>query len=47
VPLMISLHQCLRAGQGLAEALCSVRRETAADPVSQAAALSLLAFGAG
>jgi hypothetical protein len=47
VPLMISLHQCLRAGHSLAEALGNVRRETAADPVSQAAALSLLAFGAG
>jgi tetratricopeptide (TPR) repeat protein len=47
VPLMISLHQCLGAGQTLAEALRNVRREAAADPIRQAAALSLLAFGAG
>ncbi len=46
VPLMMSLHQCLRAGQGLAEAMCSVRRESTGDPIQHAAAASLLALGA-
>ena len=46
VPLMMSLHRCLRAGQGLAEAMCSARRESAGDPIRHAAAVSLLALGA-
>lgn len=47
VPLMVNLHRCLRAGQGLAAALCSVRRDAVGHPVQVAAALSLLTFGAG
>jgi Tfp pilus assembly protein PilF len=47
VPLMVALHQRLRAGESLAQSMYSVRREAAADPAQQAAALSLLAFGAG
>jgi tetratricopeptide (TPR) repeat protein len=47
MPLMVTLHRCLRAGQGLAEAMCTVRRDASGDPVVQAAATSLLALGAG
>jgi tetratricopeptide (TPR) repeat protein len=47
VPLMVSLHRHLRAGQSLAESLCSVRQDAAGDPVQQVAATSLLALGAG
>ena len=47
VPLMVSLHRHLRAGQSLAEAMHSVRQDRAGDPVQQAAAMSLLALGAG
>ena len=46
VPLMVSLHQHLRAGESLAEALCSVRMGVT-DPIQQATAVSLIALGAG
>jgi tetratricopeptide (TPR) repeat protein len=47
VPLMVRLHQHLRAGQGLAESMYSVRRTATEDPAERAAAVSLLALGAG
>jgi tetratricopeptide (TPR) repeat protein len=47
VPLMVSLHRRLRAGQSLAEAMYSVRLDAASDPVQQVAAISLVALGAG
>jgi CHAT domain-containing protein len=47
VPLMVSLHQYLRSGQSLAEAMCSVRRDVDGDVTQQAAAISLLPLGAG
>ncbi len=46
VPMMVDLHRYLRAGQTLAEALYSVRRELSDDPVQQATAVSLLTLGA-
>jgi hypothetical protein len=46
MPLMMSLHQCLRAGQSLAEAMCSVRRDSTGDVIEHAAAASMLALGA-
>jgi tetratricopeptide (TPR) repeat protein len=47
VPLMVSLHRHLLAGQSLAEAMYNVRQDTADDPVQQVAAISLVALGAG
>jgi tetratricopeptide (TPR) repeat protein len=47
VPLMVQLHKHLRAGRGLAEAMYSVRHGATGDPVQHAAAVSLLALGAG
>jgi tetratricopeptide (TPR) repeat protein len=47
VPLMVHLHECVAAGQSLAEAACSVRRDAAADPAQRAAALALLTLGSG
>jgi len=47
VPMMVDLHRYLRAGQTLAEAMCSVRRELTGDPIQQATAVSLVALGAG
>jgi len=47
VPLMVSLHQYLRAGQSLAESMYSVRRDITGDLAQQAAAMSLLTLGAG
>jgi tetratricopeptide (TPR) repeat protein len=47
VPLMVNLHRRLRAGQSLAEAMRSVRQDAAGDPVRHAAAMSLVALGAG
>lgn len=47
VPLMVNLHRCLRSGQSLAESMYSVRQDHGGDPYQQAAALSLLALGAG
>jgi CHAT domain len=46
VPVMVSLHRHLRAGQTLAESMCSVRRDLSGDPVQQATAASLVALGA-
>jgi CHAT domain-containing protein len=46
VPVMVDLHRHLRAGQTLAEAMCSVRRGLNGDPVQRAAADSLVALGA-
>ena len=36
VPLMVGLHRHLRAGQSLAEAMCSVRQELTGDPIQRA-----------
>ena len=47
VPLMVNLHRHLRTGLGLAQALQRARRDTAGDPLQQAAALSLVTLGAG
>jgi CHAT domain-containing protein len=47
VPVMVDLHRCLRAGQSLAEALCSVRRDLAGDLIQHATAVSLVTLGAG
>jgi tetratricopeptide (TPR) repeat protein len=47
VPLMVALHERLRAGQSLAEALLGARDRFDCDPAERAAALSLLALGAG
>jgi len=47
VPLMVKLHRYLRAGQSLAESMYSVRQDINGDLVQQAAAMSLLALGAG
>jgi len=47
VPLMVSLHRHLLAGQSLAESMHSVRLDAADDPVQQVAAISLVALGAG
>jgi tetratricopeptide (TPR) repeat protein len=47
VPLMVSLHRHLRAGQSLAESIYSVRLDAAGDSVQQVAAISLVALGAG
>ncbi|HLK75858.1 MAG TPA: CHAT domain-containing protein [Streptosporangiaceae bacterium] len=46
VPLMVDLHRHLRAGQTLAESLCSVRLGLAGDPVQHATAMSLVSLGA-
>jgi tetratricopeptide (TPR) repeat protein len=46
VPLMVDLHRHLRAGESLAESLCSVRMGVT-EPIQQATAVSLLALGAG
>jgi CHAT domain-containing protein len=46
VPLMVDLHRYLRAGQTLAESICSVRRGLSGDPVQHATATSLVALGA-
>jgi CHAT domain-containing protein len=47
VPLMVTLHRYLRAGQGLAESMLSVRQDIDGDLIQRAAAMSLLALGAG
>jgi len=47
VPLMVRLHEHLRAGQNLAESLHSVRQAASGDPIQHATAMSLLALGAG
>jgi tetratricopeptide (TPR) repeat protein len=45
VPLMLALHDHLRAGSGLAEALTLARHVVSADPVAQSTALSFIALG--
>jgi tetratricopeptide (TPR) repeat protein len=47
VPMMVDLHRCLRAGQTLAEAMYSIRRDLSGDPIQRAAAVSLVTLGAG
>jgi len=47
VPLMVTLHQYLRVGQTFAESMHSVRQDTSGDLIQRAAAVSLLALGAG
>jgi tetratricopeptide (TPR) repeat protein len=48
VPLMVELHEGLRAGKSLAESALSLRlRGGRLDPAEQAAAISLVTFGAG
>ncbi|MFC4585137.1 CHAT domain-containing protein [Sphaerisporangium corydalis] len=46
VPLMVSLHEGLRAGLGMAEALRDARRALPPDPLSQATGWSFSAIGA-
>ncbi len=45
VPLMLALHEHLRTGSGLAEALTLARRAVSADPVARATADSFVALG--
>ena len=45
VPLMTALHEHLRAGADLAEALTLARQAVGDDPVAQATAYSFIAFG--
>ena len=45
VPLMLALHDHLRAGSGLAEALMLARHAASTDSVAQATAYSFIAFG--
>ncbi|MGN6175505.1 MAG: hypothetical protein ACTHPS_21530 [Streptosporangiaceae bacterium] len=47
VPMMVDVHRYLRAGQTLAEAMCSIRCGLSDDPLQQATAMSLVALGAG
>jgi tetratricopeptide (TPR) repeat protein len=47
VPVMVALHRYLRRGQTFAESMHSVRQDTDGDLVQRAAAVSLLALGAG
>jgi tetratricopeptide (TPR) repeat protein len=46
VPVMLALHQQLRAGRSLAEAMQTVRLGCATEPIQRATALSLVALGA-
>jgi CHAT domain-containing protein/tetratricopeptide (TPR) repeat protein len=46
VPVMLSLHRNLRAGQSLAESIYTVRSTLTGDPIQEATAMSLLALGA-
>src|SRR5260370_42168459 len=45
VPLMIALHDHLRAGSGLAEALTLARHAVSDDPVSRSTAYSFIPLG--
>jgi tetratricopeptide (TPR) repeat protein len=47
VPVMVDLHQCLRAGKTFAESMLGVRSRSAGDPIREATAMSLVALGAG
>ena len=46
VPLMLALHDALRAGATLPEALLAARRATSGDPLQEATAHSFIALGA-
>jgi CHAT domain-containing protein len=46
VPLMLKLHESLRAGRTMAESLCIARRTMPSDPLHQATAASFVAIGA-
>jgi len=46
VPVMTALHRCLSAGQTLAEAAWSIRRDARGDPLRQAAAAAMVTLGA-
>jgi CHAT domain-containing protein len=46
VPLMLALHDALRQGATLAEALRNARHQTRGDPVAEATAHSFTALGA-
>jgi CHAT domain-containing protein len=46
VPLMVALHDTLKNGATLPEALYEARSETSHDPVSLATGLSFIALGA-
>jgi tetratricopeptide (TPR) repeat protein len=46
VPVMLALHDALRAGATLAEALLTARRAVSSDPLAHATAHSFLALGA-
>ena len=46
VPVMVDVHQQLRAGRTFAEAMCAARCAPRGDPAQHAAALSLMALGA-
>lgn len=46
VPLMLALHEALRAGRSMAEALLDARRALPPDPPHQATGLSFVAIGA-
>jgi CHAT domain-containing protein len=45
VPLMLALHDALRAGATLPKALLTARTDVADDPVSAATALAFIALG--
>ena len=45
VPLMLALHDALRAGANLPEALLAARTGTGDDPVALATGLSFIALG--
>ena len=45
-PLMLALHDNLRAGQSLAAAYAAARHGTGGDPVADAAGRSFVALGA-
>jgi hypothetical protein len=47
VPLMIALHEELRHGASLAEALRDARQRYQADPVAAATGWSFICLGAG
>jgi hypothetical protein len=46
VPVMVDVHQQLKAGRTFAEALYHVRRGPVSDPIQQATAQCLVALGA-
>ena len=46
VPVMVALHDAVRRGAGLPEALLAARRASGGDPLAEATAASFLALGA-